>query len=44
MDRRRQWSQWRNIKRNAAIRSVTHMLGAPFRAVRKPFARKRSAA
>ena len=40
VDRKRQWEHWRNIKKNAAIRSGIHMAGAPMRAIRKPFARK----
>jgi hypothetical protein len=44
VDRRRQWEHWRNIKKNAAVRSGLHMAGAPLRALRKPFARKPSAA
>jgi hypothetical protein len=43
VDRRRQWSQWKNIKKNAAIRSGMHMAGAPFRAIAKPFKRKSAA-
>jgi hypothetical protein len=43
VDKRRQWSQWRNIKKNAAIRSGMHMAGAPFRALTKPFKRKTAA-
>lgn len=43
VDSRRQWSQWRNIKKNAGVRSGLHMLGAPVRMVKKPFGRKRSA-
>lgn len=42
VDRRRQWSQWRNITKNAGIRSLAHALSAPFRALAKPsMSRKR---
>ena len=44
VDKKRQWEHWRNIKRNAAIRSGLYMAGAPVRAIRKPFARKTKAA
>jgi hypothetical protein len=44
VDRKRQWEHWRNIKKNAAVRSGLHMAGAPVRAVRKPFTRKRATA
>lgn len=45
VDRRRQWSQWRNITKNAGIRSLAHALSAPFRALAKPFtSRKRGVA
>ena len=40
VDKKRQWEHWRNIKKNAAIRSGIHMAGAPMRAIRKPFTRK----
>lgn len=43
VDKRRQWNQWRNIKKNAAMRSGLHMLGAPIRALKRPFTRKRAA-
>jgi len=39
VDRKRQWEHWRNIKKNAAMRSGLHMAGAPIRALRKPFTR-----
>lgn len=35
VDRKRQWSQWRNIRSNAAIRTLLHSLGAPFRIFRR---------
>lgn len=37
VDKRRQWSQWRNIKNNAGIKSGMHMAKAPIRAIAKPF-------
>jgi hypothetical protein len=40
VDRKRQWEHWRNIKKNAALRSGLHMAGAPFRALKKPFAKR----
>ena len=39
VDRKRQWSQWKNIKTNAAVRTLMHTLGAPLRV----FKRKKSA-
>lgn len=42
VDRKRQWEHWRNIRSNAAIRSMLYSLGAPFRAIAKPFRRKRA--
>ena len=41
VDRRRNWSQARNIRHNAAIRSALYMSGAPFRWVRRRLARTR---
>jgi hypothetical protein len=35
VDRRRQWSQWRNVWQSSAIRSGLYMLGAPARAIRR---------
>ncbi len=35
VDRKRQWSHWRNIRSNAAIRTMLHSLGAPFRVFRR---------
>lgn len=35
VDRKRQWAQWRNIRNNAAIRTLLHSLGAPVRALRR---------
>jgi hypothetical protein len=31
VDRSRQWRRWRNVRHNAAIRSLGHTLAAPFR-------------
>jgi hypothetical protein len=44
VDKKRQWSQWRNIKKNAGIRSGMHLAGAPVRLLKKPFSRKHAAA
>ena len=41
LDRRRQWSRARNVFDNAAIRSGAYALGAPARALRRPFRRER---
>lgn len=34
VDKRRQWSKWRNVWHSSAIRSTIYMLGAPVRRVR----------
>jgi hypothetical protein len=34
VDRRRQWSRWRNVWQSAAIRTTVHTLGAPGRRLR----------
>jgi hypothetical protein len=34
VDKHREWSRVGNVKHNAGIRSFTHMLGTPFRALR----------
>jgi hypothetical protein len=44
LDRHRQWSQWRDIRKNAAIRSGVFMLTTPVRALKKPFRRLRTLA
>src|SRR5439155_26658633 len=44
VDTRRHWEHWRNIKKNAAIRSGMYMAGAPVRLLKKPFSRKRAVA
>lgn len=41
VDRRRQWSNWRNVRHNAALRSGLHMLGGPARLAARPFRRRR---
>jgi hypothetical protein len=43
VDKKRQWSHWKNIKSNAAMRTMLHSLGSPFRAIAKPLRRKRAA-
>lgn len=43
VDRKRQWSHWRNLRSNAAVRTMMHSLGAPFRAIAKPFKRNKAA-
>jgi len=37
VDKRRQWSKWRNVWHSSAIRSTLYTLGAPVRAVRGRF-------
>jgi hypothetical protein len=37
VDKRRQWSRWRNVWQSSAIRSTLYMLGAPVRAVKRLF-------
>ena len=39
VDKKRQWKAFRNVKKNAAIRSMGYMLGAPFRALKPKRAR-----
>ena len=39
VDKKRQWRSARNVKRNSAISSAKYALGAPFRALAKPFKR-----
>ncbi|MEO6471040.1 MAG: hypothetical protein ABIR57_04255 [Aeromicrobium sp.] len=41
VDSRRQWSRWSNIWQSSAIRSSFYMLGAPGRAVKRGFTRKK---
>ncbi|MEX2393439.1 MAG: hypothetical protein WD826_03055, partial [Actinomycetota bacterium] len=40
VDKRRQWKHFGNITRSAAIRSGMYAMGAPFRAIAKPFKRR----
>jgi hypothetical protein len=40
VDKKRQWSSVRNIRKNSAVSSGMYAAGAPFRAVAKPFKRK----
>jgi len=37
VDKKRQWSKWRNVWQSSAIRSTLYTLGAPGRAVRRVF-------
>ena len=37
VDKKRQWKHFRNLRKNAALRSGVYMLGAPVRAATKPF-------
>ena len=34
VDKKRQWSKWRNVWHSSAIRSTLYMLGAPVRGVK----------
>jgi hypothetical protein len=38
VDRRRQWSRWRNVWHSSAIRSTLYTMGAPVRGVKRLFA------
>src|SRR3954454_8068752 len=38
VDKKRQWSKWRNVWHSSAIRSTLYTLGAPVRGVRRLFA------
>ena len=38
VDRRRQWSNWRNVWHSSAIRSTLYTMGAPVRGVKRLFA------
>ncbi len=40
VDNKRQWSEWRNLRKNAGVRTALHSAGAPFRALAKPFKRR----
>ena len=44
VDKRRQWSKWRNVWHSSAIRSSIYTLGAPGRGVKRLFTRKRPVA
>ncbi len=41
VDKRRQWSRWRNVWHSSAIRSTIYTLGAPGRAMKRLFLRDR---
>ena len=40
VDKKRQWSKWRNVWQSSAIRSTLYMLGAPVRGVKGLFRRR----
>ena len=44
VDKKRQWSSARNIWKNSAVSSGMYAAGAPFRALAKPFKRKKKTA
>ena len=44
VDKKRQWSSARNIWKNSAVSSGMYAAGAPFRAIAKPFKRKKKTA
>jgi hypothetical protein len=44
VDKKRQWSKWRNLWHSAAIRSTLYTLGAPRRALKRLFRRDRAVA
>jgi hypothetical protein len=44
VDRRRQWSRWRNLWQSSAIRSTLYTMGAPGRALKRVFKRDRAVA
>ena len=44
VDKKRQWSKWRNVWHSSAIRSTLYTLGAPRRGVKRLFARDRALA
>jgi hypothetical protein len=44
VDKRRQWSRWRNVWHSSAIRSTLYTLGAPARAMKGLFRRDRTVA
>jgi hypothetical protein len=42
VDRKRQWSRWRNVWHSSAIRSTLYTVGAPGRALKRVFRRDRA--
>ena len=44
VDKKRQWSKWRNVWHSSAIRSTIYTLGAPGRALKRLFRRDRAVA
>src|SRR3954469_7681709 len=42
VDKRRQWSRWRNLWQSSAIRSTIYTMGAPGRALKRLFRRDRA--
>jgi hypothetical protein len=44
VDRKRQWSRWRNVWHSSAIRSTLYTVGAPGRALKRVFRRDRAVA
>ena len=44
VDKKRQWSKWRNVWHSSAIRSTLYMLAAPWRALKRLFGRERTVA
>jgi hypothetical protein len=44
VDKRRQWSRWRNLWQSSAIRSTIYTMGAPGRALKRVFRRDRAVA
>ena len=44
VDKRRQWSRWRNLWQSSAIRSTLYTVGAPGRALKRLFKRDRAVA
>lgn len=44
VDKKRQWSKWRNVWHSSAIRSTLYTMGAPGRAVKRLFKRDRAGA
>ena len=41
VDKKRQWSSVRNVRKNSAVSSGMYAAGAPFRAIAKPFKKKK---